>query len=165
VKLRAPLVIIAAIVGCACSSDSRSSGTTVVVTTDSAGTSASTSANPTKTSDQAPLCVYTDPAMRPISVHRALSCPDGTHVSVRGVVIGAGGGPVLLCDQGPGSHDCLTIERGVLPVIPSQSSNPMDYTGTVSKGVLSVGPTPLVDNGGPVVVSPLNRPSTPLHSA
>jgi hypothetical protein len=167
-KHGAPLLIAAVIVGGGCTHDSRSSADTVVVRTASAGTIPSRSANSTDATDGAALCVYTDPGRRPISVHRALSCPDGTQVSVRGIVIGAGGGRVLLCDQGPGSHDCLTIERGVMPnVAGGPPGTPTDYTGTVSKGVLSVGAAPpvLAGNVPSVVVSPLSRPSTPLHSA
>jgi hypothetical protein len=156
-----PLLVIAAVmVGSACASDAQSSDTTAVATTVPLPTDAGS--NPI---DPARLCVSTDPGWTPISIHRALSCPDGTSVSVRGIIIGGSGGSVLLCDSAAGGDDCLTIDRGVLPIDDNRTAvDQIFYTGTVSKGVLTVNSPPALEDGGSVVPSPLNRPSSPLRS-
>ncbi len=154
------LMIAAVTVVSACTSESRAGTATTVakavpVDTDAGG-------NPI---DLGRLCVHTDPGKLPISVHRALSCPDGTAVSVRGIIIGASGGSVQLCDSAAGGDDCLTIDAGVLPIDDNRTSvTPIDYTGTVSQGVLTVAGGPQVGPVGSVVPSPLNRPSSPPRS-
>ena len=86
-------------------------------------------------------------------------------VSVRGIIIDGSGGPVQLCDSAAGGDDCLTIDAGVLPIDDNHTPvTQIDYTGTVSKGVLTVTSTPEVGPVGSVVVSPINRPSSPLRS-
>jgi hypothetical protein len=157
-----PLLVIAAVmVGGACTNEAQSSDTTAVAKTVEVATDAG--GNPI---DFGRLCVHTDPGKLPISVHRALGCPDGTSVSVRGIIVGAAGGAVLLCDTGAGGDNCLTIDGGVLPVDGDGSPGAaIDYTGTVSKGVLTVtSPAVVPDVGAGPPLIPLNRPLSPLRS-
>ena len=89
-----PLLLIAALVfGGACAGESQASPATAVTTT--VPVAIDIGGNPI---DLGRLCVHTDPGQLPISVHRALNCPDGTMVSVSGIIIGSSGGSVLLCD-------------------------------------------------------------------
>ena len=159
-RIRPLLVIAAVAVGSACSGEPQSSTATTVAKTVPVDTDAG--GNPI---DLGRLCVHTDPGKLPISVHRALSCPDGTSVSVRGIIIGASGGSVQLCDSSAGGDDCLTIDAGVLPIDDNRTSvTAIDYTGTVSKGVLTVTRVPEGGPVGSVPLSPINRPSSPLRS-
>jgi hypothetical protein len=47
--------------------------------------------------NHSPSCTYSDPGWSPISVDRALRCPDGTGVWVRGVVVRSADESVYLC--------------------------------------------------------------------
>jgi hypothetical protein len=60
-------------------------------------------------------CNYTDPAMRPISVTRALTCPDGTLVWVQGVVM-IGDDERWLCDEAHTASLDACADAGVLLV-------------------------------------------------
>jgi hypothetical protein len=63
------------------------------------GATPDASVTPTAPEPGTPLrpCTYTDPAARPISVSRALSCADGTNVWVTGTVVTAADGTTYLC--------------------------------------------------------------------
>jgi hypothetical protein len=120
--------------------------------------SATKTAGSDTTIDLAQLCVHTDPGKRPITVHRAVNCPDGTAVSVQGIVIRGADGSTQLCDEvSAGPHTtCLgdvLIIRGN-----SQSAGGLaGYTGTVANGVLTI------DQGPPLpeIMPPLvNVPTT-----
>lgn len=149
------LVIAAVVVGSSCTDESPATTATTVAKTVQVDTDAG--GNPI---DLGRLCVHTDPGQLPISVHRALSCPDGTMVSVSGIVTRGADGSTLLCDSAPDDF-CLTINGGSAR---GASAGTIGYTGTVSKGVLTVTSTPEVGPVGSVVVSPINRPSSPLRS-
>jgi hypothetical protein len=153
-KIGPILVLAAVVIGGACTGESQASPATTVATTVPVGLDIG--GNPI---DLGRLCVHTDPGQLPISVHRALNCPDGTMVSVTGIVVHGSDGSVLLCDR-PAKDFCLSIDDGSAA---GATGAPIDYTGTVSKGVLTVATTPQV-GPGPLVASPVNRPLSPLRS-
>ncbi len=124
----APTLLTAAIlVATSCAGDSKSAATAATTTT----------AVTVDVGSEAPKaigaveCVHTDPAKQPISVHRALSCPDGTSVAVKGIVTRGSDGSTLLCDAVPG-NDCLKIDGG--DVVTGPSGGTVWYTGTVTQG-------------------------------
>jgi hypothetical protein len=114
--------------------------TTAPTTTPAAATGTATSRVGTDTTiDLAQLCVHTDPGKRPINVHRAVNCPDGTPVSVQGIVIRGADGSTRLCDEvSAGPHTtCL----GDVLIIRGNGQSPggfVGYTGTISNGVLTI---------------------------
>lgn len=131
------------LVTASCTSDARSPGTT---TTAAAGTTVQVvSAAPNNTSDEAVQCVHTDPAKMPISVHRALSCPDGTAVAVWGIVTRSADGSTMLCDDGTGTN-CLKVDGGAVIASPGSVGGKVFFTGTVSKGVLTAPRSPLLEH-------------------
>ena len=90
-------------------------------------------------------CVHTDPAKMPISVHRALSCPDGTAVAVWGIVTRGADGSTMLCDDATGDV-CLKIDSGAAINSPGSLGGKVFFTGTVSKGVLTTPRSPLLEH-------------------
>ena len=86
---------------------------------------------PVTTDDPAVQCVSTDPGWNPISVHRAVNCPDGTPVTVSGVVIAQPDGARLLCDSSIVDENCLTLV-GVSPApYPPTISSEVVFTGVI----------------------------------
>ena len=132
-KLGPTTVLIAVVVlGSACTGAERSTGTTSISNRKTASTDV-----PTSTIDVAAECVHTDPGKLPVSVHRALSCPDGTSVSVQGIVTTGEDGSVMLCDPAPNEF-CLTVDGATVMPTDGPSGATVGYTGTMSNGVLSV---------------------------
>ncbi len=129
----APSVLTAAfLVVTSCTSDSKSAATAATTTT--AVTVTTGSEAPKAITVSAVECVHTDPAKQPISVHRALTCPDGTSVAVKGTTTHSADGSTMLCDAVP-STDCLKLDGA--DVVAAPSGGTVWYTGTVSKGVLT----------------------------
>ena len=58
-------------------------------------------------------CTYTDPGATSISVGRALTCPDGTSVWVRGVVMTKADGTRWICDEDASSSANECAEKGL----------------------------------------------------
>ena len=108
--MNAGLLLLSAVVvvSTSCTSDAPSTALTSV-----AKSAPTSTAAPVDTDNRAERCVSTDPAATPISVHRALSCPDGTKVWVRGIVRATADGTEL-CDPAPDEF-CVTLETGGLP--------------------------------------------------
>ncbi|HEY7625575.1 MAG TPA: hypothetical protein VH761_00855 [Ilumatobacteraceae bacterium] len=103
--------------------------------------------------DPAVQCVSTDPGWRPISVHRAVSCPDGTKVTVQGILIHDANGLAVLCDVASASRDrCIgagvTVEGFAPEPVLASSVDKVMLTGVVSGHVLRA----------------VSRPSAPLRS-
>jgi hypothetical protein len=122
-------------------------------TTPGAGTATNTVGTDT-TIDLARLCVHTDPGKRPITVHRAVNCPDGTAVSVQGIVIRGADGSTQLCDEvSAGPHTtCL----GDVLIIRGNGQSPggfVGYTGTISNGVLTIDQGPPFPEMTPLVIA------------
>jgi hypothetical protein len=63
-----------------------------------------------------PPCTHTDPGRRPITVSRALTCPDGTAVSVTGTLVTAADGTMMLCGSVPAA-DATACEGAGLHVV------------------------------------------------
>ncbi|MGZ4671573.1 MAG: hypothetical protein ACXVH5_04015 [Ilumatobacteraceae bacterium] len=127
----APTVVTAALlVVTSCTSDSTATATT----TTTAVTVTTGSEAPKAITVSAVECVHTDPAKQPISVHRALTCPDGTSVAVKGITTRGADGSSMLCDAVPDT-DCLKIDGA--DVVAAPSGGTVWYIGTVSKGVLT----------------------------
>ena len=135
-RFASTLLIAAVLVATSCTSDPKSAQTTTTAGTNEVG-----SAAPINTSNSAVECVHTDPGKLPISVHRALSCPDGTTVSVRGIVTRGADGSTMLCDAVPGDV-CLKVDGA--HVVLGLDSGTVTYTGTVAKGVLNASRSPLL---------------------
>ena len=131
-KISPTLLIAVVVLGTACTGAAHSSATTSI-----AGGKSESTEVPTSTIDIATECVHTDPGKLPVSVHRALSCPDGTSVSVQGIATTGEDGSVMLCDPAPAEF-CLTIDGGTAMPAGGPSGATVGYTGTVSNGVLSV---------------------------
>jgi hypothetical protein len=98
--------------------------------------------------------------MTPISVHRAVSCPDGTTVSVQGIVVRASDGTTMLCDAvaefepAKCAGDTLVLSWDDSTDAPPQPETQRGYVGTVNDGAMSVTwPPPFVDDFPQVVVS------------
>ena len=145
----APTVLTAAVlVAASCSADARATGTTTATTTAIAAATTTTlpaiSAVPINTSADAVECVHTDPGKMPISVHRALSCPDGTEVAVWGIVTHSADGSTMLCDDATGTA-CLKIGAGAA-IDPGTVGGKVFFTGIVSKGVLTTPRSPVLEN-------------------
>ncbi len=113
-------------------------------TTETTDTTSTT--QPGQSIDFAELCVHTDPGWRPISVHRAAHCPDGTAVDVQGITIIGADGSTMLCDsvstQVPTkcAGDGLALHGGAPTAASGSSGGKTSYHGTVSKGVLTIEP-------------------------
>lgn len=142
--MNAGLLLLSAVivVSTSCTSDAESIAPTSV-----AESAPSSTAAPVDTDNRAERCVSTDPGATPISVHRALSCPDGTKVWVRGILRASADGTEL-CDPAPDEF-CVTLETGGLPV----NGTAVALSGTVSGGVLSVGGGPTLESV-PAVAGP-----------
>jgi hypothetical protein len=136
--------------------------TTVATTAATTATTAVTPSSSPLTTD-APFgasCTYTDPGRFPISVARALTCPDGTTVDVQGTLILDQEGVAWLCAQIAESETPPCVGEG-LQVIgapnPGDISPPRPYyTGRKQGNSLILGPVPIVDvpsetPAGPVV--------------
>ena len=131
-RLAPTVLTVACLVVTSCTSDSKSAAT--AATTTIAVTVAGGSGAPRAITVSAVDCVHTDPAKQPISVHRALSCPDGTSVAVKGITKHGADGSTMVCDSVPG-NDCLKIDGA--GVVAAPSGGTVWYIGTVSKGVLT----------------------------
>jgi hypothetical protein len=132
----------ALLVAASCTSDARATATATVVTTTTVQVER---AVPINASAAAVQCVHTDPAKMPISVHRALSCPDGTAVAVWGIVKRNADGSTMLCDDATGDA-CLKIDGSVAIDSPDSIGGKVFFTGTVSKGVLTTPRAPVLEH-------------------
>ena len=134
----------AVLIATSCTNEARATGTTTTVTTAATTTTVQViSAAPNNTSADAVQCVHTDPAKMPISVHRALSCPDGTTVAVWGIVKRGADGSTMLCDDATGTS-CMKIDGGAAIDGPGSLGGKVFFTGTVSKGVLTTPRSPVL---------------------
>ena len=139
----APTMLTAAVlVAASCTSEARATGTT---TTTAAATTTlpAKEAVPINTSIDAVECVHTDPGKMPISVHRALSCPDGTEVAVWGIVRRSGDGSTMLCDDATATA-CLKVDAGASIESPGDIGGKVFFTGVVSEGVLTTPRSPVL---------------------
>lgn len=136
------LLTAAVLVAAACTNEARATGTTTAAATTTAQVISAVSIS---TSTAAVQCVHTDPAKMPISVHRALSCPDGTTVAVWGILTRSADGSTMLCDDANGAS-CLKIDRGVAIDSPGSLGGKVFFTGTVSQGVLTTPRSPVVEH-------------------
>jgi hypothetical protein len=142
----APTVLTAAVlVAASCTSEARATGTTTTTTAATTTTLPVIKAVPINTSAAAVECVHTDPAKMPISVHRALSCPDGTEVAVWGIVKRSGDGSTMLCDDATATA-CLKVDAGASIESPGSVGGKVFFTGIVSKGVLTPPRSPVLAN-------------------
>lgn len=147
-RLGPTLLTAAVLVGSSCADEPRATQTPTIATRTGAATD---TASPDPTIDLAELCVHTDPALLPIAVYRALSCPDGTAVYVHGMVIRGADGSTLLCDAvseaAPATcaGDGLTVQGGAQIAASGSSGVLVLYTGTVSEGVLTIDRLPVVE--------------------
>ena len=82
-------------------------------------------------------CTYTDPVMRPISVARALTCPDHTSVWVEGTVVHTADDGQYLCDAvgAAGIRPCAGAGVELTGTSPTGSTT---VRGVISNGVLTV---------------------------
>jgi hypothetical protein len=130
---RAILTSILLLGAAACTSRASAGDPPVVLP--SVATSSTSSTMPI-TLDATVQCVWTDPGRLPISVHRAIHCPDGTAVTVSGVLVDGPGATQLLCDSALVSDWCLTVD-GITPAdFPPAVSGEVVLIGTVSGGHL-----------------------------
>lgn len=118
--------------------------------------------------DRAEQCVSTDPGWRPISVHRAVNCPEGTPVTVQGVLIHAADGSAKLCDVVNPTHDqCvgdgLTVDGAAAQPVLASSVFEVVLSGVVSGRVLTGAARSNVLDPAPPEVKVFSRPSTPQH--
>jgi hypothetical protein len=81
----------------------------------------------------------------PISVHRALSCPDGTEVAVWGIVTQSADGSTMLCDDATGTA-CLKVDAGATIDSPGSLGGKVFFTGIVTKGVLTTPRSPVLEH-------------------
>jgi uncharacterized protein YdeI (BOF family) len=145
-RLASTVLTAAVLVAASCSADARATGTTTTTTTAATTTTLPVkSAVPINTSTAAVQCVHTDPGKMPISVHRALSCPDGTEVAVWGIVTRGADGSTMLCDDATGTA-CLKIDAGAAIDSPGSLGGKVFFTGIVSKGVLTTPRSPVLEH-------------------
>lgn len=85
-------------------------------------------------------CTYTDPAATPISVGRALTCPDGTRVWVDGVLMIDADGTRLICDEEAATSHAACADNGLQIIGPGLTSPPL--IGVKSGATLSLQPEP-----------------------
>jgi len=88
-------------------------------------------------------CNYTDPGKFPISVSRALGCPDGTRVDVSGAFVRDGNGVAWLCDQLAGSEQRPCVGQG-LQIIGDTTIGIGSYSGIKQGITLLADPTPVI---------------------
>jgi hypothetical protein len=95
------------------------------------------------TVDRAAQCVSTDPAWRPISVHRAVNCPDGTLVTVQGILVHDAHRATTLCDVVTATGDrCvgdeLSLKGAVDSPVLAAAVGKVIFTGVLSGHVLQL---------------------------
>lgn len=129
------------------------SATTTVPPASATVTTEPTAASTDSSSTPFTRCDYTDPGKYPISVGRALTCPDGTAVEVTGQFIRDQDGVAWLCDQIAGSDTRPCTGQG-LQVIGEPTAVGGTYSG------LKQGNTLVVDSA--VVYIPSATPSGPV---
>jgi hypothetical protein len=85
-------------------------------------------------------CTYTDPGATPISVGRALTCPDGTRVWVDGVLIIDADGTRSICDEEAATSPASCADNGLRIIGPGLTSPPL--IGVKSGSTLTLQPEP-----------------------
>ena len=80
-------------------------------------------------------CTHTDPAATPISVSRALTCPDGTRVWVRGVLMTKVDGTRWICDDDAAASASECADKG-LQVIGGDAQTGVPLSGVKSGRIL-----------------------------
>ncbi|MEY2583737.1 MAG: hypothetical protein QOE09_3586 [Ilumatobacteraceae bacterium] len=99
-------------------------------------------------------CTYTDPAAAPIPVVRALTCPDGTQVWVRGVVKTKDDGTRWICDKDASASATECADKG-LQVIGNSGSTDIQLTGVKSgRTLVQSGPGTPQTAGIPIPAPP-----------
>lgn len=121
------------------------------------------------TVDRAAQCVSTDPAWRPISVHRAVNCPDGTLVTVQGILVHDAHRATTLCDVVTATGDrCvgdgLSLKGAVDSPVLAAAVGKVIFTGVVSGHVLQL-VSPADGRVAAARSSRVSRPSAPLRWA
>ena len=77
------------------------------------GSGSLTPAGGSVVTDLGVACTHTDPAATAISVSRALTCPDGTQVWVRGVLVTKADGTRWICDKDTATSANECADKGL----------------------------------------------------
>jgi hypothetical protein len=85
-------------------------------------------------------CTYTDPGATPISVGRALTCPDGTRVWVDGALLIDADGTRSICDEVAATSPASCADNGLRIIGPGLTSPPL--IGVKSGSTLTLQPEP-----------------------